>query len=91
MLADLTFEEKEEIILNGIMLKIAATTLARAEGVEPNVIVQRLLVVAEEKLGKVPPEDLEKAVAQMDAERVSDSEAKYALMNICAVPADDFP
>ncbi|NEN89782.1 MAG: hypothetical protein F6K48_13045 [Okeania sp. SIO3H1] len=91
MLADLTFEEKEEILLNGIMLKIAATALAQIDGVDPNVIIQRLLVRAEEVLEKVPPGEIEKAVAQMDAERVSDSEAKYALMNICAVPANDSP
>ncbi|NET30323.1 hypothetical protein [Okeania sp. SIO1I7] len=63
------------------MPKIAATTLAQTEGVDPNVITQRLLVMAEEVSGKIPPEEFKKAVAQMNAERTSDSEVKYAQVN----------
>lgn len=54
-----------------------------------DMITQELLTLTEEPLEKIPPEAIEKIVAEMDAERMSESEGKYAHMKIYVVSDDD--
>ncbi|NET46738.1 hypothetical protein [Okeania sp. SIO2B3] len=88
MLADLSFKEKEKVVLDILMLELAAKTLAQIQGIDANIVFERLAFLSKQKLKLMSPEMIEKTIAAIDTERMANSESIYTPIIFLAVQED---